>query len=609
MNNFLLHALYVLAGVCACAALHHGFIAWRRPLDRMHLLFAATCLAVALYVIVKALGYQAGTAEAVVEMRRWEVTTVTLLFPLLAWFVADYTRVQPRRFLIGLSLFFALIFAVNLALPFGVNFTQLPEFRSITLPWGEQVTDLRPHRNGAWFNAGWAGMLTTFAFCIFACAQQYRRGARQRAMTLALALGIFLAFVLTNQAVNHGLLKFTHTAEFGFIALVIVMSLGLSRELRDSGRRMKDVLDNVPAIVFMKDPGGRYLLVNRAFEHALRISSDAVAGKTDYEIFPARLADTLRVNDRRVLESGMILEVDEVIEHEGRARSYRSLKFPLFDPYGEPYAVCGVSTDVTETLKAREEMRQLRGQLWHADRVARTGALSASLAHELNQPLAAVLSNAQAALRMLAVTNPDLREIREILDDIVRDDKRASAVISSLLAMARRQESARSRIDLAETLQEVLNLLRSELTEQQVEVAIDLSTGCMIVADKVQIQQLALNLAMNAIEAMKNMGKECRHLQFSVATSGDQAHIRVSDSGPGITEQDREAVFEPFYTTKPNGTGMGLSVCRAIVEAHGGKIRLEPQPESGLTAGLTVVVALPLATAGSMAPEMPLARS
>jgi PAS domain S-box-containing protein len=592
MNNFLLNTLYMLSGVCACAALHHGFIAWRRPVDRMHLLFAATCLAIALYVIVKALGYQAGTAEAVVEMRRWEVTTATLLFPALAWFVADYTRVRPKRFLTGLSLFFALIFTVNLALPYGVNFTQLPEFRSITLPWGEQVADLRPH-NGAWFNAGWAGMLTTLAFCIVACVQQYRRGARRRATTLALALGIFLVFLLTNQAVNHGLLKFTRTAEFGFIALVIVMSLGLSRELRDSGRRMKDVLDNVPAIVFMKDPGGRYLLVNRAFEQGLQISSDAVAGKTDYEIFPAALADALRVNDQRVLESGTILEVEEVIEHEGRARSYRSLKFPLLDPFGEPYAVCGVSTDVTETLKAREEMRQLRGQLWHADRVARTGALSSSLAHELNQPLAAVLSNAQAALRMLAGTNPDIREIREILDDIVRDDKRASAVISSLLAMARRQESARSRIDLAEALQEVLNLLNSELAQQQVEVTVDLKPRCMVVADKVQIQQLVLNLAMNAIEAMKNMGKEHRHLQFSVGTTGDLARISVCDSGPGITGQDREALFEPFYTTKTNGTGMGLSVCRAIVEAHGGMIWLEPNALTGVNA----IITLPLANA------------
>jgi PAS domain S-box-containing protein len=583
----------MLAGVCACAALHHGFIAWRRPLDRMHLLFATTCLAVALYVIVKAFGYQAGTAEIVVEMRRWEATTVTLLFPTLAWFVADYTRVRPRRFLTGLSLFFALILAVNLALPYGVNFTELPEFRSITLPWGEQVTDLRPHRNGAWFNAGWAGMLTTFAFCIVACAKQYRRGARQRAMTLALALGIFLAFLLSNQAVNHGLLKFTHTAEFGFIALVIVMSLGLSRELRDSGRRMKDVLDNVPAVVYMKNPGGRYLLVNRAFEHALRISSDEAAGKTDHEIFPATLADALRVNDQRVLESGTVLEVEEVIEHEGRARSYRSLKFPLFDPFGEPYAVCGVSTDVTETLKAEEEMRQLRNQLWHADRVAQTGALSASLAHELNQPLTAVLSNAQAGLRLLAAANPDLREIREILDDIVRDDKRASAVISSLLAMARRQESARSRIDLAETLQEVLNLLHSELAQQQVEVTVDLKPRCMVVADKVQIQQLALNLAMNAIEAMKSTGKERRHLQFSVAPAGDLARISVSDSGPGIAKQDWETVFEPFYTTKTNGTGMGLSVCRAIVEAHGGMIWLEPNAPTGVNA----IITLPMANA------------
>jgi C4-dicarboxylate-specific signal transduction histidine kinase len=240
--------------------------------------------------------------------------------------------------------------------------------------------------------------------------------------------------------------------------------------------------------------------------------------------------------------------------------------------------------DVTERKRLAAETRRLQIELVHADRVTRTGALTASLAHELNQPLAAILSNAQAALRFLAQEKPDLGEIREILTDIVRDDKRASAVISGLRTMLRRQEPVRVGLDVAGTIREVLVLLNSELLTHQVEVTADFEAGCSVLADKAQLQQVVLNLVMNAIQAMQGQAAEERRLALSVSRTGEgEVRVAVRDAGVGIPEEKLATVFNPFWTTKDQGMGLGLAVCRAILEAHGGAIWVEPNQDRGVT--------------------------
>jgi C4-dicarboxylate-specific signal transduction histidine kinase len=223
-------------------------------------------------------------------------------------------------------------------------------------------------------------------------------------------------------------------------------------------------------------------------------------------------------------------------------------------------------------------------ELMHADRVARTGTLTASLAHELNQPLAAILSNAQAALRFLAREKPDLGEIRDILTDIVRDDKRAGAVISGLRTMLRRQAPERVMVELAGTLREVLDLLHSELLTHRVEVATDFEAGSIVLADRAQLQQVVLNLITNAIQAMQGQPAEERRLTLSASRTGEgEVRIAVRDSGVGIPEDKLATVFDPFWTTKDQGMGLGLAVCRTIVESHGGAIWVEANPDRGVT--------------------------
>lgn len=254
------------------------------------------------------------------------------------------------------------------------------------------------------------------------------------------------------------------------------------------------------------------------------------------------------------------------------------------DANGTPARMMGAAVDITEARRAAAEMQGLRLQLWHADRVAQTGAITASLAHELNQPLTGILSTAQAGLRFTAGGKADCALIREMLTNIVHDTKRAGGVINGLRAMLRHKETRREPIKLGATIQEVLSLVHSELISRQVEVCQNLEPDFTVVADKGQIQQVLLNLVMNALEAMQDQPAEQRHLKLALArTETGQALVSLRDSGPGVPEAGRDKLFEAFWTTKKEGMGIGLAVSRSIIESHGGRLWFANNPDRGAT--------------------------
>jgi PAS domain S-box-containing protein len=268
-----------------------------------------------------------------------------------------------------------------------------------------------------------------------------------------------------------------------------------------------------------------------------------------------------------------------------------------FELEGVGYAAIS-HEDITHRKSSEIELQNLRTQHWHSERVTRTGLLISSLAHELSQPLTAILSNAQAGLRFLAHDAPDLKEIGEILKDITADDKRAGEIIESLRVMLRRQQSERQLIDLAALAGEVTVLLNSELVANQVELESDLAAGCLALVDRAQIQQVLLNLLMNAMEAMAATPLGQRQLQVGVRSSGQgEVQVSVRDSGPGITQEEFKKVFDAFWTTKSRGTGMGLAISRSIVESHGGRIWVDSKDGEGST----FFVSLPAAAAARAA--------
>lgn len=251
---------------------------------------------------------------------------------------------------------------------------------------------------------------------------------------------------------------------------------------------------------------------------------------------------------------------------------------------GTPAQMMGAAVDISETKRAATEVQGLRLQLWHTDRVAHTGAITASLAHELNQPLTGILSTAQAGLRFTASGNADCALIREMLSNIVHDTKRAAGVINGLRAMLGRKETRRELIDLAATTQEVLDLVHSELISRQVQASQNLEPDLTVVADKGQIQQVLLNLVMNALEAMQDQPAEQRHLKLALArTETGEALFSLRDSGPGVPEGGQEKLFEAFWTTKKQGMGIGLAVSRSIIESHGGRLWFANNPDRGAT--------------------------
>jgi signal transduction histidine kinase len=264
-----------------------------------------------------------------------------------------------------------------------------------------------------------------------------------------------------------------------------------------------------------------------------------------------------------------------------------------FELEGAAYAAIS-HEDITQRKRAEIELQNLRAQHWHAERVTRTGLLIASLAHELSQPLTAILSNAQAGLRFLAHDQPDLKEITDILKDIASDDKRAGEIIESLRIMLRRQQSERRLIDLALLAGEVTALLKTELVATQVELLCESATGCLAMVDRAQIQQVLLNLIMNAMEAMAARPVGERRLRMVVRSSAPgEVQVSVSDSGCGIAPEKLGNIFDAFKTTKPHGTGLGLSISRSIIEAHGGRIWVDSEEGKGAT----FFVALPAGAA------------
>jgi two-component system sensor kinase FixL len=282
--------------------------------------------------------------------------------------------------------------------------------------------------------------------------------------------------------------------------------------------------------------------------------------------------------------------VEYVSTGPGDRRWFQMLVEPLRRPEGG--AVVS-HIDVTDRRRAEDEARRRRQELAHAQRLSTTGELAASLAHEINQPLLAIMSNAQAADRLLGGPVPDLAEARAALDDIAADANRAAEVIRALRGMVGKDAAPHGDLDVNELVARVARLVRHEVERREITLRVDLGSDVPAVrGDAVQLQQVVLNLLLNASDAIAGEGTAARDIRLATwRTAAGDARIDVVDTGPGVPEDQLERMFSPFVTSKPDGLGLGLSISRSIVEAHGGRIGAA----SNAGRGLTVSVVLPRA--------------
>jgi two-component system, LuxR family, sensor kinase FixL len=249
----------------------------------------------------------------------------------------------------------------------------------------------------------------------------------------------------------------------------------------------------------------------------------------------------------------------------------------------EPLRLLGVSLDITRRKLAELEAHAHRNEAAHLLRVASLGELSSAMAHELKQPLMAIMSNAQAAQILLARDNVDLREIRDIINDILADDKRAGEVIDRLHGLVKRRDFRPQPLEANQLIRDVLHMMNYELTSRSVQVVTELTADDLpIRGDRVQLQQVLINLILNAVDSMSQPPTNDRTLTLrSCRAAGNLIHISLADTGHGIPAGDEETIFESYYTTKSDGLGLGLSLSRSILMAHGGNLRAENQGSNG----------------------------
>ncbi|UPY35692.1 ATP-binding protein [Sediminicoccus sp. KRV36] len=379
---------------------------------------------------------------------------------------------------------------------------------------------------------------------------------------------------------------------------LVAQTIALAREVEDDRQLLRSVMESVPDEIFVKDAELRYVMVNREVTRVMGRAERDILGQTDDALLLPELARTLDEIDRETMRSGVVQEYERSLimpGHPDEARNYYVVKAPWRDSTGQVVGLVGVARDVTRRRATEARLRQAEEAMRRIARADTLAAMSLGVAHELNQPLTAAGNFLRAGMRMLQAEQPDAARIaaaREAMREAAAQALRAGEILRRLRDFIGRGETEQRLVSLGPLVADGVALVTVAQGAAAPAISLDLAAaGCLVMADEVQLQQVFVNLLRNAIEATE--GLEERGIVVSLRREGGRALLSFSDAGPGLPAEVRARLFQPFVTTKEHGMGIGLSICRAIVEAHGGRIAAA----RGETGGTVIRIELPLSEA------------
>ena len=355
---------------------------------------------------------------------------------------------------------------------------------------------------------------------------------------------------------------------------------------RQAERELRVTIDTIPALVARYRPDGSPDFVNQTWQTYIGLSQDSLRGQRwAVAIHPD---DLPRIDAawRAHLATGQPFEMEQrLCRADGEYRWFLVRRVPLRNENGEVISWYGVGHDIEDQKRAEHALQTAHAELTHVTRVTTLGEMSASIAHEVNQPLTAIATNAEASLRWLSRDVPDIEEARASIGQVVKDAHRAGEVIRRIRDFSKKADPQMTQLDINGVVEEAVTLVQHEALRHGVAIRLELASGLPPVrGDRIQLQQVIVNLAINGMEAMTSV--QDRERVLIIRTQRHQSSrvlVAVEDAGIGIDPENVNRVFSAFHTTKPDGLGMGLSICRSIIEAHGGQLWTSPNAGPGMT--------------------------
>jgi len=377
------------------------------------------------------------------------------------------------------------------------------------------------------------------------------------------------------------------------LSSIVASWLGSSR--REAEERQQAHLDELfaqtPEALLLVDLDYRVLRANFQFTHIFGYKFEEIRNRTVADWLVPEGMKEEAMDQRRRLADGLNVNFETIRQRKDGSRvNVSEISFPVI-ANGKTIGYYTIFRDITEDRRAQERLQKAQSELAHLSRMTTMGELASSIAHEINQPIGAIATNADAAVRWIAQSPPNMEGARESLDYIVRDANRAAQVIERIRSLLRKGPTPMGYLDLNEVIREVLALTRFETNRRGAVISIALANPLPpVIGDRVGLHQVLLNLIMNSLDAMDGINDRARQLHISSNVEGANVVINVEDTGQGLNAEDCDRIFDPFFTTKRSGIGMGLTISRSIVESHKGKL----WASTGNASGSVMHISLPV---------------